>query len=217
MALIEAIRDIITSHEEIRDIIVAGAAIATAIAATKGLSTWKKELRTRHVFDRATTLLERILELRDTIEIVRNPAMFNDEISAALHEAGIEPGNQQQANKAAPSPERVARLCRRNKVVEAWNAVRSARIPVIAACGNDAVSTLPQLGTVVGELVLAFDLFDSFAREDLQDLAVKEEKAAIRRKVYRLHQDDAFGGTIESALDAVEDEIRELFKFDTPD
>lgn len=63
----------------IKEIAVAGAAVATAIIAYKGVQSWKKELAGRSKFETAQKLLRAVYELQERIAEFRHPTQTGDE------------------------------------------------------------------------------------------------------------------------------------------
>ena len=196
----------------VRDIVVTVAAAVTAIAAWRGLSVWKRELHTRRIVERSTTLLEKVLELRDLITRVRDPFMGKDEISVAIREIGATRMEGEGDSQFFERSARIATLRRRNSVVEALNAVRASSVPVEAALGTDAISSIDALRSVVNELIYSFDTLASMDSEEAesgqQADELKELRTECRDRIRRRQNGDFFGGQIDEAIKAVENQFR---------
>lgn len=64
----------------IKDLILSGAAIAGAVIAIKGLSTWKRQLKGQSEYELSRRLLVTLFKYRDAIAGVRHPAMWGYEM-----------------------------------------------------------------------------------------------------------------------------------------
>ncbi|MFQ2156064.1 hypothetical protein ACK33E_06450 [Aeromonas hydrophila] len=60
----------------IKDLILSGAAIAGAVIAIKGLSTWKRQLKGQSEYELSRRLLVTLFKYRDAIAGVRHPVMW---------------------------------------------------------------------------------------------------------------------------------------------
>ncbi len=72
----------------VKDLILSGAAITGAVVAVKGLGTWQRQLKGQSEYDMSRRILVSLFKYRDSINRVRNPAMWNNEMpSPAADEA----------------------------------------------------------------------------------------------------------------------------------
>ena len=63
----------------LKDLAVAGAAVATAFFAYKGLSAWRSELKGKAEYQIAKDVLRAVYKVRDAFMVVRNPAIWQAE------------------------------------------------------------------------------------------------------------------------------------------
>ena len=63
----------------IKDVVISGAAIATAYAAVTGLNKWSSELKGKANFDVARDLLRAVYKIRNEVEFCRSPMIFAHE------------------------------------------------------------------------------------------------------------------------------------------
>lgn len=73
----------------LKDIVTIISTVIVACVAWLGLQTWKKQLKGKTHYELARRLSRATLKVRDTINNLRNPAIFAFEESAALTKAGI--------------------------------------------------------------------------------------------------------------------------------
>jgi hypothetical protein len=60
----------------LKDVILTSAAVVGALVATKGLSTWKRQLKGQSEYELSRRILVTVFRYRDAISNVRNPAMW---------------------------------------------------------------------------------------------------------------------------------------------
>ena len=72
----------------VKDLLVAGAAVAAAIMAWKGLTTWRRELHGKAKHEVARQMLRATYKVRDAVHHVRHPIGTGEEQIAGLRDGG---------------------------------------------------------------------------------------------------------------------------------
>ncbi len=73
---------LITNSGLIKNVLLATASIVGSSVAVMGLTTWKKQIKSRTDYELAKALLIDVYELREAIDSVRNPFMIGEEQAA---------------------------------------------------------------------------------------------------------------------------------------
>ena len=72
-----------------KDLILAGAGIVATVVATKGLSTWLRQLRGSADFECARSLFKAAYKVRDALQACRSPFIYAGEFPPEYHEGGL--------------------------------------------------------------------------------------------------------------------------------
>ncbi|MGB1239943.1 MAG: hypothetical protein ACPG4U_17125, partial [Pseudomonadales bacterium] len=73
----------------IKDLIIAAAAITTALIAYRGLNKWKSEVVFKAQFETALNLAKKVHVLRDEIESFRSPIYTSDEFTEEYNQSPV--------------------------------------------------------------------------------------------------------------------------------
>jgi len=141
-----------------KDIVLALAAIATAIVAIRGLSTWNRELRGKASFDVARSLAKSAYKVRDQLQGSRSPLLSAHEFPAEYHDAGLKRTAEQEAKGYAHVYSN-----RWEPVWEAMQEFDASTLEAEALWGHTVREATDQLRRVVREVSVAIDAFISNA------------------------------------------------------
>jgi hypothetical protein len=136
------------------NIVVALAAIATVWLASRGLKTWQDELRGKAGYDAAYRYLVAALKLRREIQNIRNSFQsFREDDAAYLRERGIDPDDHLSHNPAKRARgERAWYDHRWQPVVDAMQELEAVALDAEAVLGEEAVQELVEMRKILVEL-----------------------------------------------------------------
>ena len=133
-----------------------------------GLDAWKKKLKGKTDYDIARQYLKLVLQLRDSLKLVRNSFIPLSEIKIALEKNGFDSEdykNKEIANKSVYS-------LRWNKVQEAWTNLEAILVEAEISWGVEAINIQKELDQLVRKLRGAIWLFINYS----ENIKTNDEK-----------------------------------------
>jgi hypothetical protein len=189
-----------------KDIVLALAAIITAVVAVKGLSTWNRQLRGTAGFDVARSLAKCSYKVRDKLQVCRSPLLSAHEFPAEYHDAGLKKSAEQEAKGYA--------FVYSNRWSPVWEAIQeldASTLEAEALWGPSIRETTDQLRKVVREVNVAIDAFIANAVSNGENFSTDQESGKkMRATVSALPTDsaNAINVALAAAIQAIDDQLR---------
>ena len=140
----------LTYNIDIKDVITTGLTIWGLVIATKGLVTWRKQIKGTKEFDVAYNLNYSVLKLRDAIKHVRNPAIWPSEsMKAEQYYKEKYPDSSEDIKKISNA---VVYEMRWDKISAAYTEMESHLLAAEVLWGTDILKLIRPLNKKVNEL-----------------------------------------------------------------
>lgn len=188
----------------IKDLITLALTVAGIIVASGGLSTWKKQIRGKKIFEVSYNLNYSVLKLRDAIKHVRNPAIWNNENYKALqYFKNKYPDRIDDVNLEKNSSIYVYEM-RWEEITNAYTEMESHLLAAEVLWGSEILDKIKHLRKKVNELNI------SLQQHLNPNLATKkpEELNKIIYDVGNENEKDAFSQEVDTAVDEIANYIK---------
>lgn len=193
----------------ISNVIIAMAAVATAILARRGLRTWQEELRGKAGYDAAYQYLFAALKLRREIQAIRSPVQFlTEEDWAHFTERGIRGEDYLSHIPAVRMPAVKAWYhFRWQPVRQAMQELEAAALDAQTVIGDDAVQEMRTFRRLMAELHTAIRRYlNSITETD------PESRKTINREVDPViysSEDDDFSNRLNGAIRLIREKLQQ--------
>jgi hypothetical protein len=190
----------------IKDVLLGGAAVTTAIVAVIGLSKWRKELEGRTGFDAARGLIKATYRLRDQVQICRSPFYSAHEFPAD-YKGTLGGHSNEEETKAWVH-------IYKNRWDPVWNAIQefdTQTLEAEALWGAGIRTKTDALRQCVRELNIAIDAVINNKATGGENFKADREFAKSMRSIVAAGRDDdknELNQKIAKAIRGIEDEIR---------
>ena len=183
----------------IKDVIIAVAAIATAIVAVYGINSWRRETEGKARFDAARSLMLTAYRARDDIRNCRSPLIVAGEFPPDLDAFG---GSAEERYKAYAH----VYSNRWKPVKEAMERFDAAVLDAEVVLGRKVKEPSERLIAAVRNLFVAVDMYLSDIRSGYKELD-RDTRKRFRQIISGSGEHDAFGAEISAAVDQLEQVI----------
>jgi hypothetical protein len=190
----------------IKDVLLGGAAVTTAIVAVIGLSKWRKELEGKTGFDAARGLIKATYRLRDQLQICRSPFYSAHEFPAD-YKGALGGHSTEEETKAWAH-------IYKNRWDPVWNAMQEFDAQTLEAEALWAAGIRTKtdaLRQCVRELNVAIDAVINDKATGGENFKTDREFAKSMRSIVGASRDDdknELNQKIANAIRGIEDEIR---------
>lgn len=190
----------------IKDVLLGGAAVTTAVVAVIGLSKWRKELAGKTEFDAARGLIKATYKLRDQIQICRSPFYSAQEFPVD-YTGALGGHSKEEETKAWVH-------IYKNRWDPVWNAIQefdAQTLEAEALWGAGIRSKTDALRQCVRELNVAIDAVINDKATGGENFKADKEFAKSMRSIVAAGRDDdknELNQKIAEAINGIEDEIR---------
>ena len=190
----------------VKDVLLGGAAVTTAIVAVVGLNKWRKELEGKTGFDAARGLIKATYRLRDQLQICRSPFYSAHEFPEDYK--GAAGGHSKEEETRAWVH------IFKNRWDPVWNAIQefdAQTLEAEALWGSGIRAKTDALRQCVRELNVAIDAVINDKATGGENFKADKEFAKSMRSIVAATRDDdknELNQKIAKAIRGIEDEIR---------
>jgi len=188
------------------------AAIATAIAALIGLSTWRKQIIKKAEFDLARRFLITVYEIRLTIENVRRPFQTDEERSEATKSVEEEDLFIKEKITERLIHKKVY-YNRRRELQNAYSSLNGILLEAEGFWGKEINIKVQILSISISTLSIAITThLMSYDHPEILDKEKTEENKRIISYNFDFREKDEFKGQVDFAVKEIEDFLRPKLK-----
>lgn len=176
--------------------------------ASRGLSTWREQMRGTKEFDASYNLNYSILKLRNAIKHVRNPAIWNTEFSRALEYAKKKYPERIDDIQIEKDSTKYVYEMRWDKIIDAYTEIESHQLAAEVLWGTEITKKMKLLNDQVNKLKIAIEqyLYPELRTKNLDtiDNIIYNSGSDI--------EDDNFGKEINKSIEEITDFIKDKLK-----
>lgn len=189
---------------------MAGIAVYAATVATKGLTTWNRQLKGGVEYDLARRILKCTYRLREAFKGVRNPVMFPNEMPTVPEDVARPLSVEQKRHygRAAAYQNRL------QKVVDVRDELRTELLEAEALWGDDILSKFSALFSLQNELFTTVHSYVTACDPD-ENLELRRACEAAHAKnrhiLYHTYSDeksDRFHVEVKAAIEIIENFVK---------
>lgn len=198
-----------TTLSIIKDILLALAAIITAIVAIKGLKIWRSQLKGTNEYKLSEEILGKTYKLEDTIRSARSPWVSVGELSQRAQERGITETETSQERSARD--EAYALWKRTEPMFEAISELKISKFKAKALWGKEAVV---DINSIIGKAYELRNAQSAYFQMKINPSS-REEKImdSYWRVIYEMPEGkDDFWKEVESIIQKIEERFRKYLR-----
>ncbi len=190
----------------VKDVLLAGAAVATAVIAYLGLHKWRQELQGKTNFDAARNLIRAAYKLRDKIQDARSPLYLAHEFPESYNEiTGSRPSDKEATGWSHAYSKRM------QPVWPALEEFDGQTLEAEALWGEPIRAKTNALRACLGELNAAMQADIADKASGGEDFKANRDFGKAMRAVVASTRDDMtndFNNKLATAMTGIEDEVR---------
>jgi hypothetical protein len=190
----------------VKDVLLGGAAVTTAVVAVTGLKKWRQELEGKSQFDAARGLVKSTYKLRDQLQVCRSPFY-------SAHEFPTDYKGGHGTNSAEEEARAWAHVYK-NRWDSVWDAIQefdSQTLEAEALWGASIRTKTEALRQCVREVNAAIDAVISDKVVGGENFKADKEFAKAMRSIVAASRDDEkneMNQKMAKAISSIEDEVR---------
>ena len=187
-----------------KDIVTVALTVWGLIIATKGLVTWRKQIRGTKEFEAGYNLNYSLLKLRNAIRHVRNPAIWPSESYKAIQYSRAKYPNKNEADIEKNSHAYVYEM-RWEEISGALTEVESHLLAAEVLWGKEILSLMQPLNNKITELNIALE---QYFQPELRTKPYMDLHNIIYNKAHKIDEDDQFGAEVSKVVQDIVDYIK---------
>lgn len=190
----------------VKDVLLGGAALTTAVVAVTGLKKWRQELEGKSQFDAARGLVKSTYKLRDQLQVCRSPFY-------SAHEFPTDYKGSRGTNSAEEETRAWVHVYK-NRWDSVWNAIQefdSQTLEAESLWGASIRTKTEALRQCVQEVNVAIDAVISDKAVGGENFKADKEFAKAMRSIVAASRDDEkneMNQKMAKAISSIEDEVR---------
>lgn len=190
--------------ENLKDIVIIITALIGAVAAYKGLNTWRRQISGQHKHETAMKLLRSLIQVRDKIAELRNPISTGN-IEAFREIEGRDPIDSEEISKKD-----YLRIIRSNKLSKALNDLYNAQIDTEIVFSELVIAELEKIRKFIAKIEPAFITYEQ--AKTFPSLLQSEESKKSYEILYSINLDDRYSQEINSIVTNVRKLLKEYIE-----